>query len=344
MDFTTLIQHWYRQNKRDLPWRQDSDPYQIWLSEIILQQTRIEQGLPYFLKFKQNFPTVKHLAEANENTVLNLWQGLGYYSRARNLRQAAREVVDRHKGKFPETFSEILALKGVGEYTASAVASIAYNLPHAVVDGNVYRVLSRVFQIGDAIDSTAGKKIFAATAYDLLDKNNPGDHNQALMELGALVCTPRAPLCHACPVQVKCLSYTNSSFLNYPVKSKKTKVRNRYFHYLVVTDGKSTVLKKRIGKDIWHGLYDFRLIEKDTASATVKKEIGALNPLSSKRNGSFVHLLSHQKIHATFWLVRVEKLAITKDEVKVKLEKLDDYPMPQLLIRYLEQAGLTERD
>jgi A/G-specific adenine glycosylase len=338
VDFTTSIQRWYRQNKRELPWRETSDPYLIWLSEVILQQTRIEQGLPYFLKFKQKYPTVKDLASAPEDEVLNLWQGLGYYSRARNLMAGARYIVDFHYEKFPGSYDEILKIKGVGAYTASAVASIAFKQPHAVVDGNVYRVLSRVFKIDEPIDSSAGKKIIAATAQEILDKNNPGDHNQALMEIGSLICTPKSPDCVHCPVQFKCLSYADGTFLNYPVKEKKTKVRDRFFHYLVVTDGKKTILKKRPPKDIWQGLYDFPLVEKESAKAAIKADIAVLKPQQVVKEATFVHILSHQKIHATFWKVTVNKLKPAKGEVLVDWQDLDDFPMPQLLIRYLEQT------
>jgi len=338
--FSTLIQNWYRQNKRDLPWRSTSDPYFIWLSEVILQQTRIEQGLSYYLKFSKSFPTVKKLALADEDSILNLWQGLGYYSRARNLHSGAKQILLNHKGKFPATYNEILNLKGVGPYTASAVSSIAFNLPHAVVDGNVYRVLSRVFKIIEPIDSTSGKKIFDKVAHEVLDKKNPGNHNQALMEIGSLVCSPTSPKCHECPVNAKCLSFADGTFLEYPVKEKKTKVRDRYFHYLVVTDGKKIVLNKRAEKDIWFGLYDFNLIEKTNAKQNVSKDIELLNPLKFKKDGAFVHILSHQKIHATFWKVDVKKLKTEKGKTIVNINELDNYPMPQLLIRYLEQATL----
>lgn len=342
MHFSTLIQNWYRQNKRDLPWRNTADPYLIWLSEVILQQTRIDQGLSYYLKFSKTYPKVGQLANAKEDEILNLWQGLGYYSRARNLHTAAKEIQTKHKGKFPKTYDEILSLKGVGAYTASAVSSIAYGLPHAVVDGNVYRVLSRVFKIDEPIDSSTGKKLFNSTAHEVLDKKNPGNHNQALMEIGSLVCSPTSPKCTVCPVNSKCLSFADGTFLDYPVKAKKTKVRNRFFHYLVVTDGKKVVLKKRGPKDIWQGLYDFKLIEKENAKQTVDDEIKILNPISFKRDGNFVHILSHQKIHATFWKLKVKKLTTKKGETLVKLDELDNYPMPQLLIRYLEQSKLQE--
>jgi A/G-specific adenine glycosylase len=340
VDFSTSIQKWYRQNKRDLPWRSVKDPYHIWLSEVILQQTRVDQGMPYYFKFVKAFPTVTDLANAPEDEVLNLWQGLGYYSRARNLHSAAKLVATQFKGKFPKSYAEILSLKGVGEYTASAIASIAFGLPHAVVDGNVYRVLSRVYKISDPIDSTTGKKKFNAVANELLDKKNPGDHNQALMEIGSLVCFPTNPRCDVCPLAHLCLARADQSYSAYPVKALKTKVRDRKFHYLAVTDGKKTVLKKRAEKDIWFGLYDFRLIESEASEAEIMAQIDALKPLSVVKDSSMKHILSHQKIQATFWLIHVKKLVVLPGEKLVNLADLDDYPMPRLLIRYLETGRL----
>lgn len=344
MDFSTSIQSWYRLNKRDLPWRSVNDPYKIWLSEVILQQTRVEQGTPYYLKFVKAFPTVKQLADASEDKVLNLWQGLGYYSRARNLHHAAKTISSHYKGVFPKSFEEIRALKGIGDYTASAIASIAFKLPHAVVDGNVYRVLSRVYKISDPIDSGSGKKIFASVAAEILDKKNPGNHNQALMEIGSLVCLPQNPKCATCPIKHLCLSGADNTFGSYPVKKGKTKISNRYFHYLFVTDGKKTVLRKRTEKDIWLGLYDFRLMESELAEEEILKRISALKPLDIKKDGFFKHILSHQKIHATFWHIRVKKVVSEPGETLVNIKDFNDYPMPRLLIRYLESSPLHAQD
>jgi len=324
-----------------LPWRSSNDAYHIWLSEVILQQTRVEQGMPYYFRFLKAFPTITALANAPEDEVLNLWQGLGYYSRARNLHNAAKLVSTQYNGKFPKTYVEILALKGVGAYTASAIASIAFGLPHAVVDGNVYRVLSRVFKIDDPIDSTAGKKKFDLLAHELLDPKKPGEHNQALMEIGALICLPANPKCEVCPVAHLCLARADRSYGLYPVKSLKTKVRERKFHYLVVTDGKKTVLKKRAEKDIWFGLYDFPLLEPDEAENKILEEIQQLKPVRVEKDGSMKHILSHQKIQATFWLIHVKKIVTNTGEIAVKLDDLDNYPMPQLLIRYLESGRLS---
>ncbi|MBK9190214.1 MAG: A/G-specific adenine glycosylase [Crocinitomicaceae bacterium] len=336
MDFTTSIQKWYRQNQRELPWRSTKNPYHIWLSEVILQQTRVEQGMPYYNRFVEKFPAVKDLADASEDQVLNLWQGLGYYSRARNLHAAAKTVLQKHKGKFPSTYSEIMSLKGVGEYTAAAVASIAFDLPHAVVDGNVYRVLSRVFKVDTPIDSSAGKKEFQLLADELIDPKNPGTHNQALMEIGSLVCTPSKPDCEHCPISHLCLSFADKTSLNYPVKQGKTKIRKRNFHYLVITDGKKVILKKRAEKDIWTGLYDFRMVESDESEKQIENQIRKLHPVSVNRELHLTHILSHQKIEATFWFVSVKKIVSKKGETSVLIKDLDKYPMPRLLIRYLE--------
>lgn len=340
MDFTTSIQQWYRQNKRELPWRSTKDPYKIWLSEIILQQTRIEQGTPYYLKFINAYPNVKLLAKASEKEVLQLWTGLGYYSRARNLHHAAQTIASEYKGKFPNTYEEIKKLKGIGDYTAAAIASIAFNIPEAVVDGNVYRVISRLFKIDQPIDSNEGKKIFRKTAQELIDLKNPSDHNQAMMELGSLICTPTQPKCNQCPVSDKCLSLADSTQLQYPVKSKKLKVQNRYLNYLVVTDGKKVVLKERTEKDIWKGLYDFRLIEGKKSEKEIISEIKKLSPETYIKDGNIKHILSHQKLYVTFWLVKVKKLTPEKNEVKIKKTDIAHYPIPALLIRYLEQSHL----
>lgn len=294
--------------------------------------------MPYYLRFVKTFPTVTHLANASEDKVLNLWQGLGYYSRARNLHGAAKTIATDFNGIFPDTFEKIRSLKGVGDYTASAISSIAFNLPHAVVDGNVFRVLSRVYKISDPIDSGSGKKIFATVAAEILDKKDPGNHNQALMELGSLVCLPQNPKCGSCPVSHLCLSGADRTFTNYPVKKGKTKVTGRFFHYLFVTDGKKTVLKKRSGKDIWLGLYDFRLIESAGSEKEILDEIYKLNPIEIKKDGVYKHILSHQKITATFWYIQVKKVSAMEGELLVNIRNMDDYPMPRLLIRYLESS------
>ncbi|MBK6829719.1 MAG: A/G-specific adenine glycosylase [Flavobacteriales bacterium] len=259
--FTKALLPWYAEHKRPLPWRETRDPYRIWLSEVILQQTRVEQGREYWHRFVETYPTVAELAAATEDQVLRLWQGLGYYSRARNLRTAAKQVVEEHMGGFPDSYEGLKGLKGVGEYTAAAIGSIAFGLVEPVVDGNVYRVLARVFGIDTPIDSTAGRKQFRELAAALIDHEQPGEHNQAVMELGATVCTPLKPTCGECPLARKCIARATDRIDKLPVKTGKTKVRTRHFNYLHIERGDKTFLRKRTGKDIWHGLYELPLIE-----------------------------------------------------------------------------------
>lgn len=340
-DFSLSIQRWYRQNKRSLPWRETSDPYFIWLSEVILQQTRIEQGTAYYLKFQEHYPKVEMLANAPEDEVLRLWQGLGYYSRARNLHAAAKRITEEFDGEFPSTFEDIQSLKGVGDYTASAIASFAFGLPHAVVDGNVYRFIGRYLKIDTPIDSTEGKKQFKEAAQLLMDPKNPGTHNQAMMEMGSLVCTVSNPQCASCPVNESCMAFEDNSQAKYPVKLKKTKVRNRYLHFLIVTDGKQLILKKRPSKGIWAGLYDFPEIEYEKKQRPTKSDLGKRELSEIEKDGTFKHLLSHQKIEATFWIAKVDTIqTFDQAEIIVDIDGLDDYPMPQLLIRYLEKSTI----
>ena len=262
MKFSKALVSWYLQNKRDLPWRETTNPYCIWLSEIILQQTRVDQGLAYYLKFVKNFPTVFDLARADEEEILKLWQGLGYYSRARNLHTSAKYIIDELEGVFPTNYKSLLKLKGVGDYTASAIASICFDEPTAVVDGNVYRVLARYFGIATPINSTSGIKEFKKLAQELIDVKNPANHNQAIMEFGARMCKPQNPDCTICPLNDSCIALQKKEVKNLPIKDKKVKVRKRYFNYLVViTSDKKTILRKREGKGIWQNLYEFPLIE-----------------------------------------------------------------------------------
>lgn len=320
---------------RELPWRETKDPYKIWLSEIILQQTRVDQGLAYYEKFVAHFPEIKSLADADEQLVLNLWQGLGYYSRARNLHFAAKQVMNEFEGDFPSTYIDILKLKGVGKYTAAAISSFAFDEPQGVVDGNVYRVLSRVFDIDEPIDSSKGQKTFQLLANELISKQNPGEHNQAIMELGALVCTPSNPNCHSCPVQNMCLAKGNNTITERPVKSKKTKVTDRFFHYLVVQNGTELFIEKRTD-GIWKNMYQFPLIE------TKSKDLpGELENIKVHHEHSAKHILSHQRIHATFY--RLSELPNQFDQnelIKISLKELEDYPIPRLIDRYLEDVNL----
>lgn len=343
VDFSILIQNWFRQNSRNLPWRETKNPYFIWLSEVILQQTRVEQGLNYYLKFVREFPTVDELAKADEEKVLILWQGLGYYSRARNLHFAAKQVATEFEGIFPKDYKTIRSLKGVGDYTAAAISSIAYGQAYAVVDGNVYRVLSRYFAIEEPIDTTNGKKIFAEVAQELIDPLNPGDHNQAIMELGALVCLPKSPKCDDCPVKEGCLSYAKGTTSLFPVKSKKVKVRDRFFNYFVVTDGQSILIKKRGPKDIWQGLYDFPLFEgEEKKDKALEKWIQNHGWQSLSKEKELIYILTHQKIHVTFWLVETNRIDTNEEFEKIAINELEDYPLPQLLIRYISSSPLFD--
>ena len=260
-DFGIRLLNWYTINKRILPWRSTSDPYAIWLSEIIMQQTQIKQGSSYYTHFITQFPTVFDLAQASEDEILKLWQGLGYYSRARNMHYTSIDIVNQYKGKFPENYAMLLKLKGIGEYTAAAIASIAFNQPYAVVDGNVFRVLSRIFGIYTPIDSTKGKKEFNTLANKLLNTNDSGSHNQALMEFGALHCTPKRPNCHDCIFSNDCVAHNLQHIDKLPVKKGKQKIQERYFNFIVISDNEYIYLNKRTKKDIWKNLYEFPIIE-----------------------------------------------------------------------------------
>lgn len=341
MQFSKLLTFWYLENKRDLPWRKTRDPYKIWLSEIMLQQTRIEQGLPYYNKFIEAFPTVFDLAAASSERVLKLWQGLGYYSRARNLHFTAKYVAGELNGLFPDSYSELKKLKGVGDYTASAIASFCYGEPVAVVDGNVYRVLSRIFNIHTPINTTAGNKDFKILAEKLLDHEDPATFNQALMEFGALHCKPQNPACHVCPFQIQCQALQNQLVQELPVKLKKAKIRKRYFNYLVFKYGnEATVLEQRNGKGIWNGLYQFPLVESEKplkekeliASQNFQEKVKSVNFNISRFNvNAVVHKLSHQHLHTHFWLIEIKE----KNEEGIPFKHVHDYPVPVLIENFL---------
>jgi len=346
--FSSEIISWYLQNKRDLPWRNTNDAYLIWLSEIILQQTRVDQGMAYYLKFAEHFPTVKHLANADNDLVMKLWQGLGYYSRARNLHAAAKTIHTTYKGTFPDSYEAILSLKGVGDYTAAAIASFAFNKPHAVVDGNVYRVLSRVLGIETPIDSAAGKKEFYKLANELIDKKKPALHNQAIMEFGALQCKPVKPVCPACPLNANCFAFAKMLVDVLPVKEKKTKVRNRYFNYFVFNHKGTIALHKRIGKDIWTNLHDFPLIETSEAlteeqllrSPEWKKMMGKSTFVVKSISTTYKHILSHQKIYARFIEILCKdplKNNLPKELLIIKDNDTHKYAVPRLVDLYLEK-------
>ena len=342
-DFSNKLIEWYEQNKRDLPWRQTKDPYKIWLSEIILQQTRVNQGLSYYRKFIEHYPTVIDLAKAHEDEVLKLWQGLGYYSRARNLHFTAKEITNNLKGKFPSEYGEIIKLKGVGKYTAAAILSFSNNQAHAVIDGNVYRVLSRIFGIEDFIDKPKGQKVFNELAQELLNKKKSAIHNQAIMEFGAVHCKPNLPLCDNCCFQSNCYAYNSNEITNLPKKEKQTKQRNRFFNYLVISDDKNIILNKRGKKDIWIGLFDFPLIETTTSVDDLQdlfpEEYQWLNNRKYviSKSDEYVHQLSHQKIHATFWKIKTDQLITNQEHHLISsLNNLESYPVPKLVENYIK--------
>ncbi len=336
--FAKAIQHWYTRHGRSLPWRGISDAYRIWISEVILQQTTVAQGRDYYLRFIERFPTVQSLAEASEEEVLALWQGLGYYSRARHLHDAARSI---GTGKFPTKYADVRALKGVGDYTAAAICSIAYGLPHAVVDGNVYRVLARYFGIDTPIDTTEGKKLFAQLAADLLDTEKPALHNQAMMDFGALQCVPHSPDCTACPLVESCRAAEEGTIAALPVKAKRTAVKNRHFVYVVISEGERIYLRRRTGGDIWEGLYEPLLMEFDHAPTTnevierIKKEYGeGLTDLTGIKTG-MKHILTHRRIFADLWTARVTPTFPREDFRAATPEELADIPLPRLVSRML---------
>lgn len=336
---------WYENHKRDLPWRNTKDPYKIWLSEVILQQTRVNQGLNYYLKFIENYPTVSKLASASEHEVLKLWQGLGYYSRARNMHSAAKHIKQYFNGKFPADYESIRALKGVGDYTSAAIASFAYNLPYPVLDGNVMRVYSRFLGITAPIDSKEGKKNLQEAASKFLTKKNPGTYNQAIMELGAICCTPKNPKCNECPIQIACYAYSHQLAGKLPIKQGKTKQRERYLNYLVIQSGNKLVLRNRTKKDIWKGLHDFPCIETTKSTPVQKlvnskewKNIFGRNKVTIKSvSDTQTHILSHQKLKANFIKVRLDKplTKLPENCFWIKQENMDEYAIPRLIERYI---------
>ena len=338
-----ILLDWYAREGRDLPWRRTRDPYRIWLSEVILQQTRVAQGTEYYLRFTERFPDVASLAAAPEDEVLKLWQGLGYYSRARNLHAAALQVVERFGGRFPVALEEVRSLRGVGDYTAAAICSAAYDAPCAVVDGNVYRVLARLFDLDAPIDSTAGKRAFAELAQSQLDTAHPGRYNQAIMDFGALRCIPSSPRCEACPLAGRCLALAAGTVAARPVKQGKTRVRDRWFNYLHVSSGDRTLLRRREGRDIWQGLYEFPLIETEGPAELPElvrlpqfRELLGDAPWHLVRSIPLPkHQLSHQTLHAV--VHRIETLSLTPAAaaMAVPTAALGDYAVPRLIDRYL---------
>ncbi|WP_416242063.1 A/G-specific adenine glycosylase [Arenibacter sp. GZD-96] len=344
MTFSEKILHWYALNKRALPWRSSQNPYHIWLSEIILQQTRVAQGIPYYQKFVTRFPTVVHLAEAQEEEVLKLWQGLGYYSRARNLHAAAKTVVTQYNGSFPETYQELIRLKGIGDYTASAIASICFAAPEPVVDGNVYRVLARYFGIATPINSSEGISYFKTLARKVMDTKNVRDYNQGIMEFGALQCQPKNPNCAVCPLANECNALEKKTIGHLPVKLNRNNIRKRFFNYIVPLaydkEGKPrTKLKQRKGKGIWENLYEFPLLETENSvnEKFIWKEIdtvvshATVQDIYVYNTTPILHKLSHQHLVVHFWIVSL------KEDFPESLlfSEIERYPVPVLIAEFI---------
>ena len=334
---------WYQENKRDLPWRQTTEPYKVWLSEIILQQTRVAQGLPYYQNFIEKYPSVKHLAMASEQEVLKLWQGLGYYSRARNLYFAANQVVAEYQGVFPNNFNDLLQLKGVGEYTAAAIASFCYSEAVPVIDGNVYRVLSRLYGVETPINTNEGRKIIKQLAYESIDKKNPGLYNQAIMEFGALQCVPANPKCEICPLSEACVAYHTGKVAVLPVKNPKQKIKKRYFHYFLVQYQDKILIQKRQGKGIWQNLYELPLLETKTNKELQPvdfqlfyKEINIDTQSKPELLGQNIHKLTHQHLYIHFWKVHLNK----EPDRCIPISDLEQYPMPIVIANFLENIKL----
>lgn len=348
MNFTESLLHWYSQNKRPLPWRETREPYKIWLSEVILQQTRVAQGTDYYHRFLAAYPDVHRLASADEQEVLKLWQGLGYYSRARNMHFTAKEVVERHNGIFPQSAAGLKKLKGIGDYTAAAISSICYNEPVAVLDGNVARVFSRLYAIDIQVDTNAGRSGITDLANTLMDKRYPGTFNQAVMELGALVCTPKNPACNICPMAPGCEAFKQNTTGKYPVKSQKKAATVRHLNYLVIiymAEGKEFILmRRRTGNDIWKNLYDFPCIETVQASdvpdtldqSVISVLLGEFPFVIKHVSDEYIHQLSHRRLLAKFIQIEVNGVPTTTGDIlAVEKHQIVELPLPRLIDRYL---------
>ena len=339
--FSSKINKWYYKHKRELPWRNTKDPYKIWLSEIILQQTQVKQGLPYYQKFIKRFPSVSELANANEEQVLKLWQGLGYYSRARNLHFAAKQI--HQAGFFPKEYKDIINLKGVGEYTAAAIASFAFKLPYAVVDGNVFRLLSRFYGIDTPIDTSKGKKEFSEIAQTLLVKEEPDTHNQAIMEFGSQMCKPKQPNCNSCPLRDECVAFANNTTHLLPVKQGKVKVKTVFFEYFFFKMDGYTLVNKRTDNGIWQNMYEFPLITNEELKNN--EEILNHNQFESWIKGidfsvesisEFKHILSHRKINARFWEIKCQKTLPESNFKKIEIERIHKLAVSRLIEKFIQ--------
>lgn len=343
--FTKQLLHWHKtENNRSLPWKEEKDPYKIWLSEIILQQTRAEQGLPYYLNFTNTYPTLTDLANAEDEAVFRIWQGLGYYNRCKNMLATARHIVKELNATFPGTYEQLLALKGIGPYTASAIASFAFAQPHAVVDGNVYRVLARYFGIETPYDTTEGKKQFYGLAEELLDRADSAAYNQAIMDLGATICTPKNPKCDVCPLQKNCIAYQNGLIALLPVKSKKQTIKKRFFHYVLLHSNDHIWVSKRTGKDIWENLHELLLIEKDQPAD--KNELAdmlyhgyGLKADNTAFEGTLIQRLTHQLITFHFYSLQVKKQLqpAGKEGKWIAKSDIKKFGFPKSIVSFLEK-------
>jgi len=343
MNFSGELVQWYLKNKRALPWRETTNAYVIWLSEIILQQTRVEQGMPYFNRFLEKYPDVKAFASAGEDEILNLWQGLGYYSRGRNMLKTARQVTELYGGEFPVSYDHLVKLKGIGEYTAAAISSFSSNEAKAVVDGNVYRVLARYFGVDEPINSTKGKKLFQGIADEILNKAHAGLHNQAIMEFGAMLCKPKNPDCMVCPVRAGCYAFNNHKIPELPKKLKTVKIRERFFNYFLVTDGDSILMNKRDEKDIWANMYDLPLIE--TPARLSAQEMMELPRTKAMFGNNLViiesfqpkkHVLTHQHIHAQFIRIAAqEEIKLEQKWIYARVNNLKTMALPKIIFLFL---------
>jgi A/G-specific adenine glycosylase len=343
MDFSDELVHWYVHNKRNLPWRHTNDAYIIWLSEIILQQTRVEQGMPYFYRFVENYPDVQSFAAATEDDILKLWQGLGYYSRGRNMLKTAQLVNEQYNGKFPDSYQELIKLKGIGEYTAAAIASFSSNEARAVVDGNVYRVLARYFGIDQPINSTQGKKKFQLLANELLNQKAPGLHNQAMMEFGAMLCKPKNPACATCPVRTGCFAFLNNATTTLPVKINNLKIRERHFNYFLMVDDDKILLNKRDETDIWANMYDLPLIETpvlippgELLNLPEVAEYFGENIQIEDVSQVYKHILTHQRLYVRFIKIRPTKIKLQQKWFFTEVKNLEKFALPKIIFIFIK--------
>ncbi len=346
MNFAGDILQWHKTVDRRLPWKESNDPYNIWISEIVLQQTRVEQGTQYYHRLITHFPSIESLASAEEDEIMRQWKGLGYYSRARNMHKTAKIIVDEYAGRFPDIHSEILSLPGIGPYTAAAIASFAFDLPYAVLDGNVFRVLSRVFGIFTPINTTAGKKEFGKLAADLLPHEQSADYNQAIMDFGALCCKPRKPNCKSCTLLKCCSAYNNNLIDQLPQKEKKLKRRSRYFIGLVCTSKRGLLIEKRTKKDVWQGLYSIPMLElggKTTRKAMSEQVMSKFPDRNISHVATRTQKLTHQDIYID--LFQVDQTALDESEIVVSPESYDNYAYPRVIDEYIKDyLGVFQND